>query len=376
MKFKNCVRVATIPLLLAVLPVGLSAQGVRLTSGSYMIMDGPVNLVLDNAGLITDGGFKQGTSTIIYTGNATTSQPLLGGSNTTAFKHVTINRPSNDVLLNGDIVIEGTLTMINGNLQLNNHTLNLTSEGIITGESNQSHITGVTGGVVSISAKLDAPQAVNPGNIGVNLTSTANLGETVITRGHVQQTLPNGTQGIQRYFDITPTNNTGLNATLRFFYLDTELADADESTLTLWSGDALKANWLETGKDNNDVTKNWSLISGINTFTRFTLAPASGKLLRVSTNTSSTNNLDKTAIAVQVYPNPLHEQFIVSLSSNQEKEYVIGLYNQYGHLLQSKRTLCRKGMNQISWNMNNYANGVYYLVFENKELENIKVIKQ
>ena len=376
MKLKNCVRVATIPLLLAVLPVGLSAQGVRLTSGSYMIMDGPVNLVLDNAGLITDGGFKQGTSTIIYTGNATTSQPLLGGSNTTAFKHVTINRPSNDVLLNGDIVIEGTLTMINGNLQLNNHTLNLTSEGIITGESNQSHITGVTGGVVSISAKLDAPQAVNPGNIGVNLTSTANLGETVITRGHVQQTLPNGTQGIQRYFDITPTNNTGLNATLRFFYLDTELADADESTLTLWSGDALKANWLETGKDNNDVTKNWSLISGINTFTRFTLAPASGKLLRVSTNTSSTNNLDKTAIAVQVYPNPLHEQFMVSLLSNQEKEYVIGLYNQYGHLLQSKRTLCRKGMNQISWNMNHYANGVYYLVFENKELENIKVIKQ
>ena len=376
MKLKNCVRVATIPLLLAVLPVGLFAQGVRLTPGSYMIMNGPVNLVLDNAGLITDGGFKQGTSTIIYTGNASTSPPLLGGSNTTAFKHITINRPLNDVLLNGDIVIEGTLTMIDGNLQLNNHTLNLTSECMITGESNQSHITGVTGGVVRISAKLDAPQAVNPGNIGVNLTSTANLGETVITRGHVQQTLPNGTQGIQRYFDITPTNNTGLNATLRFFYLDTELADADESTLTLWSGDALKANWLETGKDNNDVTKNWSLISGINTFTRFTLAPASGKLLRVNTNTSSTNSPDKTAIAVQVYPNPLHEQFIVSLSSNQEKEYVIGLYNQYGHLLQSKRTLCRKGMNQISWNMNNYANGVYYLVFENKELENIKVIKQ
>ena len=376
MKLKNCVRVITIPLLLAVFPVWLCAQGVRLTPGSYMIMDGPVYLVLNNAGLITDGTFKPGTGTIIYTGNATTVQPLLGSSNTTAFNHVTINRPSNDVLLNGDIVIEGTLTMINGNLQLNNNTLNLTSEGIITGESNQSHITGVTGGVVSISAKLDAPQAVNPGNIGVNLTSAANLGETVITRGHVQQTFPNGTQGIQRYFDITPTNNTGLNATLRFFYLDTELANADESTLTGWSGDALKANWLETGKDNNDVTKNWSLISGINTFTRFTLAPASGKLLRVNTNTSSTNSPDKTAIAVQVYPNPLHEQFIVSLSSNQEKEYVISLYNQYGHLLQSKRTLCRKGMNQISWNMNNYANGVYYLVFENKELENIKVIKQ
>jgi glutamate formiminotransferase len=66
----------------------------------------------------------------------------------------------------------------------------------------------------------------------------------------------------------------------------------------------------------------------------------------------------------------------VSLSSNQEKEYAISLYNQYGQLLASKKTLCRKGINQISWNMNNYSNGVYYLVFENKELENIKIIKQ
>ncbi len=376
MKFKNCVRVATIPLLLAVLPVGLSAQGVRLTPGSYMIMNGPVNLVLDNAGFITDGGFKQGTSTIIFTGNATTVQPLLGGSNTTAFKHVTINRPSNDVLLNGDIVIEGTLTMINGNLQLNNHTLDLTSEGSITGESNQSHITGVTGGVVRKSTNLNLPIAVNPGNIGVAISSPASLGATVITRGHVQQTLSNGTQCIQRYFDITPTNSAGLNATLRFFYLDTELAGAAESTLTLWSRAASGANWLETGKDNSDVTNNWVLKSGINNSTRFTLGPTASPLLRVNTNTSSANSLDKTAIAVQVYPNPLHEQFIVSLSSNQEKEYVISLYNQYGQLLQSKKTLCRKGMNQISWNINNYANGVYYLVFENKELENIKVIKQ
>jgi hypothetical protein len=375
MKFKNCVRVATICMSLAGLPVWLAAQGIRLTPGSYMIMDGPVNLVLNNAGFITDGGFKQGTGTIIYTGNATAVQPLLGSSNTTAFKHVTINRPSNDVLLNGDIVIDGTLTMISGHLQLNNHTLNLT--GIITGESNQSHVTGITGGVIRTSAKLAAPLAVNPGNIGVAITSAANLGATVITRGHIQQTLPNGTQAIQRYFDITPANNADLNATLRFYYLEAELANANESILSFWSRTS-GTTWQDIGKDNSDVTNNWVFKSGINTFTRFTLAPEASALFRVNvnTNTSSLNSLDKTAIAVQVYPNPLHEQFIVSLSTNQEKEYVMSLYNQYGQLLQSKSIWCRKGMNQTSWNMNNYANGVYYLVFENKELENIKIIKQ
>ena len=242
MKPKNYIQTVIISIAAAVFPVWLSAQGVRLTPGSYMIMNGPVNLVLNNAGFITDGGFKQGTSTIIFTGNATV-QPLLGSSNTTAFNHVTINRPSNDVQLNGDIAIEGTLTMIMGNLQLNSRSIDLGSTGNISGESNWSHITG-TSGSVRKTAILNAPQAVNPGNIGVALTSAANLGQTVIERGHLQQSLPGVGLGIQRYFTIMPTNNVAVNGTLRFYYLDTELAGIDENALTLWSGAEVGGYWL------------------------------------------------------------------------------------------------------------------------------------
>jgi hypothetical protein len=282
------------------------------------------------------------------------------------------------VLLNGDIIIEGTLTMMSGNLQLKNHTLDLA--GIITGESNQSHITGVTGGVVRTTAYLNAPQALNPGNIGVELTSAANLGQTVITRGHLQQQLPDGGTGIQRFFVITPTNNIPLNATLRFYYLDTELAGIDENALTLWSGADVGGYWLLTGKDSSNAVSNYVVKSGLDHFNSYTLAPGTtDQMLRVSNNVitqASPTNQRKVLQSVQVYPNPLQEKFVIALVSNQEKEYVISLYNQYGQLLQCKKTLCRKGMNQISWSMNNYANGVYYLVFENKELENIKVIKQ
>ena len=125
-------------------------------------------------------------------------------------------------------------------------------------------------------------------------------------------------------------------------------------------------------------------------FTRYTLGPdaTTGKgapvarkytTQQVSLSDSLSNNAPFTFLkpaTAQVYPNPLHDQFVVGLFSDLEKEHAISLFDQFGHLLQIKKMMCRKGMNQVVWNMSNYANGVYYLVFENRELQNIKLIKQ
>jgi hypothetical protein len=379
MKLKNYIRTVLINIMAAVFPVWLSAQGVYLTPGSNMIMNGSVKLVLNNAGLITDGGFKQGNSTIVFTGSGPTAQSQLGGNNTAAFKHVTINRSLNDVLLINDIFIEGTLTMIKGNLRLNGAKVDLGSTGNISGESNSSHITAINGGVIRKTAILKAPQAVNPGNIGVELTSAANLGQTVIERGHLQQPMPGVGLSIQRYFTIMPTNNVAVNGKLRFYYLDSELAGVNENTLALWSGiDGQEdSEWVLNGKDSSDTVNNIVVKNGLTNFNTFTLAPeTTNQLLRVS-NTVIPKPVASTAqTSAQAYPNPLQEQFVIALVSNQEKEYVISLYNQYGQLLQSKKPLCRPGMNHIVWDMSHYAKGVYLVVFENDGLKSIKVIKQ
>ena len=378
MALKKYLRTVLINIVVAAFPVWISAQGIRLTPGSFMIMDGPVKLVLNNAGLITDGGFKQGKSTIVFTGNGPTAQSRLGGNNIAAFRNITINRSTNDVLLIDNIVIEGTLTMIKGNLQLNSSSIDLGSTGNISGESNSSHITGTNGGVIRKTAILNAPQAVNPGNIGVELTSAANLGQTVIERGHLQQSLPGVGPGIQRYFIIIPTNNVAVNGTLRFYYLDSELAGINENTLALWSGiDAQEGEWILNGKDSSDTVNNIVVKYGLNNFNAFTLAPeTTSQMLRVSNNVIPQPMTSKAQTSVQVYPNPLQDQFVVALVSSEEKEYVISLYNQYGQLLQSKKPLCRKGMNPIYWNMSDYANGVYFVVFENDGLKSIKIVKQ
>jgi hypothetical protein len=384
MKLMNYVRASIYKWLIVVLPVGVCAQGIHITPGAYMVMNGNVKLVLNNAGLITNGNFETGQSTIIINGAGTT-QPWLGGSAAASFRHVIINRQA-DVMLKGNITIEDTLAMIKGNLQLNNYTLNL--NGYITGESDQSSVTGTGGGLVRVSVKLNAPHEINPGNIGAEISSAANLGTTVIVRRHVQQVLSKGGQSIQRYFQITPANNAQLNATLRFFYLDKELAGANESALTLWKGADLGNYWLFSGRDSIDEKANYIVKTGIDHFTRYTLGPdtATGKLLRVagaviSSQVSQSDSLRnfpflKPATTMQVYPNPLHEQFILALRSNSAKEYSINLYDQFGHLLQTKKVSCSSGMNQIPWSVNQYAAGIYYLVCENGGLQAIKLIKE
>ncbi len=374
---------ATFKWLLVVLPAAVNAQGIYITPGANMVINGSVKLVLKNAGLITNGNFAPGQSTVIFSGDSNTVQSWLGGSTAASFYQIVINQPA-DVMLAGNINIGDTLTMIKGNLQLNNFTIDL--GGHIKGESDLSSVTGTGGGAVRITTKLKAPHEVNPGNIGVELTTAANLGTTVIERRHVQQTLAKGVQGIQRYFQISPATNTSLNATVRFHYLDKELAGTNESTLTLWRGADLGNYWLLSGRDSINVKANYLVKTGIDHFTRYTLGPDTATLKQsrmagevISQQMSSADSRNFGSLkpaAVQVYPNPLHDQFAVVLFTDLENDYVIHLYDQFGHLLQSKKALCRKGMNRLEWNMSNYAKGVYYLVFENRDLQNIKLIKQ
>ena len=125
--------------------------------------------------------------------------------------------------------------MVSGNLDLNNNDLLLgNSNSVITGESPNSYITGTSGGEVIISVALNNPNAENPGNIGATISSFANLGTTTIKRGHLSLDV-NGSIAIDRYYDIIPTNNTALDATVRFSYMDHELNGLVEGDLAPFS---------------------------------------------------------------------------------------------------------------------------------------------
>jgi len=117
-------------------------------------------------------------------------------------------------------------------------------------------------------AGIRAPIGLNVAGIGAVLTTATNLGNTEIRRGHTLQSGLNGGTSIKRYFDITPTTNTGLDATLVLKYDDSDLNGKPEPSLKLFKSTNSGATWLyQIGSVN--VSTNEITLSGIPSFSRW-----------------------------------------------------------------------------------------------------------
>lgn len=258
------------------LPAVSSAQaGIINTSGSNIVANGTVHLVINNAGLKNDGIFTAGNSTLSFTGNTSTSGSFIAGTAAVNLYNLTLNKSANGLQLNRNIGVSNTLLFTSGDsLFLNTYNIDLGTTGSLSGETNNKRITGRTGGYIQITRDMNAPSAVNPGNIGAEITSAANLGTTVIRRGHMQQ----AGASVFRYFDIIPTTNTGLNASINFYYFHTELGVISESNLGMFSSANGGTNWTNIGENGIEQTSNYVTKIGIAQFNRLTLASISAPL--------------------------------------------------------------------------------------------------
>lgn len=355
------------------LPCLLHAQGLRIGRGASVVVQGNASLVLNDASFINDGHFSPGSGTVAFTGGEQKSNAFIGGVSRTAFNSVLISRPYSALQLESDAALSGLLTMSAGNLELNNRRLDLGSSGIIMGEHINSRITGGNGGTITATAVLNAPKSVNPGNIGVELSSDAQLGLTVITRGHVQQTNESGRQGIQRYYDVEPAANTS-NISLRFHYLEPELDGNNEAELVLWSGS--KSLLTAIGKENSDAATNWLTRNNISGMNRFTLGVADKGLLANRIVKGLGDKARAGVSLLQAYPNPARDRFTVSVYSDADKQGTVSLQDARGQVLERRQVRYVKGMNTLQWNIAKYASGTYYLVLENTGASNLEVVKQ
>ena len=367
MKLSNYIRAFTLKLIPVCLPFCLPAQGLHIMPGLQLVVNGSPSLVFNNASLVNDGSFAAGSGTVLFTGDAGISAgAFIGGSNPVCFYNLTVGKSSNDITLNNNTVVTGRIRMNGGNLQLNNYMLDLGNSSSINGETNSSCIIGASGGVIKITALLNAPQAVNPGNIGVEITSDGNLGLTTITRGHVQQSGSQGESSIRRYFDFLPGTNADIHATLRFFYLDDELAGNAKDKLSVFSSMGDAGDWILQGDDNSDADANWVIKSNVDQLNRFTLAiPAKDQPVKPVTTAS-----------LQIYPNPSHSWLTVVWYSDTESRDIISLYDQSGRLLECREVNCQQGLNTIQWDMGRYTAGIYFLGAASKGFGSVKIVKQ
>lgn len=244
----------------------------KVQAGATLKTTGGVVITLLDMNLENDGTINQGVGDGIFrfTGFANNT---ISGTNTPTFDTLEIAKTGNAKLsLQRDINIGSRINFTTGRIDLNNNNILLQPAALLDDESETSRIIGPNGGFVEIINVLNNPVAVNPGNLGAVITSTQNLGSTTIRGGHAVQNNVNGlVTSIERYFDISPTNNTALDATLRFNYFDAELNGLDETTVVMWKS-VDNIVWTSHGFTTRDVVNNAVDKTGIADFSRWTLS--------------------------------------------------------------------------------------------------------
>jgi len=137
----------------------------------------------------------------------------------------------------------------------------------------------VDNGPLTATRALNNPSSSDPAGLGIAITTSADLGDVTVTRGHAVQTAPNGNASIRRYYDLSPSQtNSGLDAELTFSYADAELNGRTESELEFFKSTDGGSTWSEEGLDSQDTSGNTVTLGGIESLSRWTLGSESSPL--------------------------------------------------------------------------------------------------
>ncbi|MEA3444510.1 MAG: LamG-like jellyroll fold domain-containing protein, partial [Bacteroidota bacterium] len=215
-----------------------------------------------------------------------------GGTNATLSGSPTVHDmvlgSSSTLTLSSGITVNGNLILEN-DVDLNGQTVTLGSSAYLI--ENSGHFSGNTGSITTTRDLSNIDEDV--AGLGAEITTSADMGYTIISRTHTADTDP---VTIKRRFTITPTTNTGLNATLVFHYYPGELNGLDESTLYLLKSIDGGSNWTNEGGtvDNNanTITK-----VGIGSFSDWTAGGDASPILETS-NPSQNYFSGTTAITI------------------------------------------------------------------------------
>ena len=241
-----------------------------ITPGAQWVNTGSVKITLKDIDFINNGSFTANNSVMQFSGSTGSN---IGGSSATTFYDLEIAKTgSNKLTLLSNIDVASKLTFTSGLVDLNQKNITLASNAYLQNESEISRIIGPSGGEVSITLVLGNPSNYNPGNLGAVLTTNVSLGSTTISRGHKT---PAGTglqSAVNRYYNINPSQNTNLDATLRFKYFDSELNVQNENTMEMFKSINNGITWSNQYFSNRDVVTNYVEKTSIPSFSRWTLS--------------------------------------------------------------------------------------------------------
>ncbi|OSZ80107.1 hypothetical protein CAP36_02270 [Chitinophagaceae bacterium IBVUCB2] len=252
-------------------------SSIHLESAAAIYIQG--NLENKNTGNFTNAGVLHISGNLIHNASVNlnaastglfrfngTGNQIISGNNQPNFYNLTVEKSGGECQLQTGITLNNLLTLTSGSMFLNNQQIDLLTTGSLINETSTNRIYDITTGTgtIKIVRTLNAPVAVNPGNLGAIITSLQNFGSTTIIRGHNAQFIVSA-NSINRHYTITPTLNSSLNATLRFTYFDNELNGQTESEQVQWHLPNGSSVWNKRGGTVN-TSSNYVDLAGISSF--------------------------------------------------------------------------------------------------------------
>lgn len=214
-------------------------------------VNGAAVVSLDDAEVNNSGGVK------------ITGSPSIGVDDLAVYK--TLRLQTGDLDLNGNNIL--TIKYNSGNGKLEETPGNTVINSGAETSTGHVYITNAFGALITNE---------NFGGLGAQITTDINPGTLTVKRFHIPVRIgsASGPETISRYYSITSSVGTGLNALLVFKYDDSELGDIDESNLSLLSTstDPVGSDeiWRSWSGASHDATNNLLILSGLDNFTAAT----------------------------------------------------------------------------------------------------------
>ena len=344
-------------------------QGITVSAGANIVTSGGVSIVIDNGNFINNSATSNMQSADVYFTGST--DDTIGGSfNNLIFSNIYVSKKSATLFLNNDISVSGKIIMQKGNIDLNQKNIQLASNASIKGETEKSRITGIKGGEVKITVSMSSPSSQNPGNLGLMFTSLSNLGSVSISRGHKAQS-NNGNKSIERYYKVVPTNNSGLDATIRVTYFDKELKGNSEADLNIYESNNDGSSWTNKSFSARDAAANYVEQNSFASLYMYTLGAstfgfAKAQSTLIAGEQKITNN--ENSIVMKLLPNPVTGSVArLQVQSGFDGLAEVKITSVSGKLISHFSTTLKKGANELSFNAGSFVNGVYFISLETKD---------
>jgi len=271
-------------------------------------------------------------------------------ANSTALNNLTITGDQG-ITLGSDIAVNGTVLLTGSEITTGDYKVIL-NQGASLDESAGKNVIGN----VLVSRNLAQSVNENFGGVGLEINAAgAAPGITEVIRINNQRP---AVFGCRRHFKITPSNNAGLNATIKYFYTDYEVGILNESNMVLYKSADNGINWSKQGGV-IDVNNNNILLSGVNDFSLWALNDKDNPIVGIQ---SEEELQPKEFTISQNYPNPFNPNTTIEFTLAEEGTTELKVFNIIG---QEISTLFKEEgksgqIYRINFNASGLPSGIYF----------------